>query len=472
MSGRISYVNERRILEAEFKDIDNNPVNVADGVVVYIEKPNGFVEGPFSTTRTEKGVYRYDYYPEDFGKYEYRFQNPNGNIISEKTFNVKKSVFEELPPFGPVSAMAGVATLTYTVNALKEGVFGETGVATITHSIPVAEVGGLVGISNVATVTYTPNSPEGVLKVQFGDAVYFQEGSEIDGTLDAKSIGHQKRISYPNGSFDPDDINLIYDYSSEPWTPHYIRIDSKNFKIVFAAQNNTNDEEWYIYTINFDGSGLTKIYDAPIDTTPGREFSINGLYINNRDNAPTNERLWVSLDGTYGLIWRGFLISMAIDGTNQVTQSPNLRNASELLGSDRDNLLVWDVDDAGFNNYTMDPLTYLCDSGASTKPTNSRSGGLNGVDNKIYNRDAFGTIRVADSACFNQPYTTFVASHPGTANYLVFSDYSSELVASGRPAKAYDKDTPGSGRIIGKNSIQTTDVQLNYVTIYEPEFAT
>lgn len=112
---RVAYVNERHILEAEFQDLGHNPVNVSDGIVVYILTPNGATEtGPFAATRTEKGIYRYDYYPSEPGKYYYRFQTPTGSIASEKSFNVKRSKFGILPPFPQVVGIASTPDYVYT----------------------------------------------------------------------------------------------------------------------------------------------------------------------------------------------------------------------------------------------------------------------------------------------------------------------------------------------------------------------
>lgn len=470
MSGRIAYVDERRILEAEFKDLDNLHVNVAEGIVVYITKPNEDVIGPFSATRYAKGVYRYDYYPPVEGKYRYRFQNPDGTIKSDKTFSVKKPEFDALPPFLPTIGVTTAPSITYTVNSPFE-LDATTLIATVTYVANTPEVGPIVGISSAPSTTYEAQDPEGVLQIQHGDIFFIQEGTVVDATLDARSIGHQKRQSYPNGDWDGDEINLIYDYSSEPWTPHYIAVDSKNFKIVFAAQHDTNTEEWYVYTMNFDGTGLTKIYDAPIDLS--NEYFIGGISINNRDDAPTNEKLWVSIDGTYALIFRGYLISMAIDGTNQVTQAGPARNAGPIWSSDRDNKLIWDRDDGGVDNHTMDPFAYTCDSHALTLPLNSRSGGYNGEDNKWYNVDAFGTIRITDVSC--SPVTTFsvwIASHPTSSFWLEYSDYSDEVIAGGGPGKTYDRTTPGSGREVNRNSTQATSNDTLYIAVFEPEFVT
>lgn len=123
---RISYVGEKRTLESEFKDLASNHVNVSVGVVVYVLAPNSASEeGPLTATRTNKGIYQHDYYPTQPGRYRYRFQTPNGDVATESSFVVKRSVFDTIPAFPGVIGIATTGTYTYTVVTPVQGVTGD-----------------------------------------------------------------------------------------------------------------------------------------------------------------------------------------------------------------------------------------------------------------------------------------------------------------------------------------------------------
>ena len=468
---RIVYIDELHTLEAEFKDLDNLPVNVEEGIVVYIEKPNKDLLGPFSATRTDKGVYRYDYYPPDAGRYEYRFQNPLGTLIAEKHFNVKEPKFDTIPPFGPVTAVAETPIITYVaIDAIK--LDATTITPSMTYVAVTPEVGPITATPTVPEITYEAQDAVGALQIQHGDVFFIQPSAPSGGSVGDEHIGHQKRVSYPNGDFDEDEINEILDYSGEPWTPAYLAVDSKNFKLVFGAQNRTSPEEWYVYTCNFDGSGLTKIFDVPIDATPGRFYEIRGLEVNNRDNAPAGDKVWVCYDGTFALTFRGFLVSMGIDGSSQTTRVSNGRNAEALTIAQSENKITLDVDDFGYNNYDLDPFAYDCDSHASTHPVNSAMGGRNGEDNFIYNFDAFATIRRAATSCSpTTPYNSWSSNAGSTTLWIAYSEYSDEVLASGTPANAIDKTTKAK-REINNNGVQSGSSAVHYCRIFEPEYVT
>lgn len=467
---RVIYVGERHILEAEFKNNERSPISVSEGVVVYILPPNApNAEGPLAATRTATGIYRYDYYPQKPGIYKYQFQTPSGTVVADKSFTVKKSVFDSLPPFPDLVVVADTPSIIYV------GVDGDTpeNIAT-TPSFAYVGVDAItpptIGVADTPSYAYAAQDATGVNQIQDGDVFFIQTGAPEDATLDDNVIGLQKRTSYPDGPLDPDDIQLILSWDSEDWTPRHLRIDEENFKLVFSAQDNLQPAQWYLYTCNFNGSGLTRIYTAPLDTTAFREFDITGLYVNNRSNIDPDQKIMVGIDGTYALVFRGRLISMDIDGNNQVTQQDNKRNGSDLSGSDRDNRMFWDVDDAGFDNFVSDPFAYSCDSHASTIPANSISGAYNGRGNFIYNLDAFGVIRRAAVSCVpTTPFDTWVASHPSAASFndLNYSDLTDEVLVGGAPARVYDAGTPSTFYNVGVNSTQATTTSVVSVSIFQ-----
>lgn len=449
---RVRYVGERTILESEYKDFDNNPVNVSSGIVVYILKPHTTnYEGPYGATRTEKGIYQYTYVPTTFGKHRYQFQDPSGNIVSESSFTVKRSIFDSLPPF---PAVEGVPDGTPEITMEAVDPIPREALVTTPSMTMVAIDGQLVdviGVGVTASTTYTEGGGDGYLQINAGDIFFVQNGDSSNSTVQGTGpfICCQTRTSYPDGPLNTDPATgnfLILDLDGLNLDVRYIRVDEENHKIVFSAQDTVETYKSYVYTCKFDGSDLTKIYTAPIDTTPGREYGIPGIQVNNRSDGTSTRRVIVSIDGTYGLVFKGYMVTMDIDGGNQSTVLGPVRNASELLISDRDNRLMWDADDFGFNNYTIEPtISYICDSHASSQPLNSLTGGWNGRDNYVYNIDGFGIIKRAESGdgCNpSLPFTTWRASHPSPASFedITYSDLTEEIIVSGLGGRNYNVD--------------------------------
>jgi len=78
---------ESILLRATYTDEAGERADPAQPVEVIVvpPSPQSANDGPFTATRTEKGVYEYEYDVEEAGRYEYRFET-NDDAVEQGTF--------------------------------------------------------------------------------------------------------------------------------------------------------------------------------------------------------------------------------------------------------------------------------------------------------------------------------------------------------------------------------------------------
>ena len=356
---RIVYVNERHILEAEFSNLDRELVNVAEGIVVYIITPEQeTLLGPFSATRTETGIYRYDYYPPERGEYHYRFQTPTGTIISEDTFNVKRSIFPSLPPF-PAVVGAGTSAETAYVGVDGGKLFGVLDVPSYTYV-------GVDGSANVVEIGVTPSYTYSALDGQLGfhpmifmigsdESFYTMDGvfsTEVDTGLDLTgldiismdrnqvdgriwALGSDGRVH----SWSDDGTDLQFEFDTTYGDLEDIAVDNKNQRISVSTHTAATFNE-RTYWFSFAGAALFN-------------------YENRSGSSSLNETF--RLDGDYGFIvdsnssiFSIYRQSMATGTVEFIQRFTALEAAAAAV--DYPNRRAWQWGGGGFWEFDLDPV--------------------------------------------------------------------------------------------------------------------
>lgn len=133
MIRRVRHIGEKIVFEVELKDVKNKPVNIQDGLILYVEKPRNLgTDGPFTFVLEAKGHYRYTYVPEHEGTYVYRVQNTTSpvTVVHEGDFAIRRfelSGFEFAdfpddpvdPPTDPDSVVGTATTPSFTYTAIN-----------------------------------------------------------------------------------------------------------------------------------------------------------------------------------------------------------------------------------------------------------------------------------------------------------------------------------------------------------------
>jgi len=248
VGGRVVNETEKVILESEYKDGERVPVNVDGGVVVYILTPERVTVGPFSATRSSKGVYQYEYYPAKFGKYSYQFQSTDGTVISEKTFNVKKLEIRNTPPFPVVDGIGSTPSFTFIgIEATRGTLQG------VTPSFTFVGVEPTVNQGYVSTTPSFTFAGVEAMEFDFEDETLFMAtspngrnlGGGTDVTIGEGDVFESERIY----QIDPDGtITELFDFADfwgDGTELKWMVLDRPRFKLYLLYEGN----ELYVYDL-------------------------------------------------------------------------------------------------------------------------------------------------------------------------------------------------------------------------------
>lgn len=299
---RIVYVGERHTLEAEFYSIERAPASVAEGVVVYIREPNSPNHtGPFAATRVATGIYNYDYYPEKPGVYLYRFQDPDGTVIAESRFQVKRSVFDTIPEFPTVEGLATTPDYDYV------GVDSSFGFGVL--DVPFYTYVGVDALFNVVELGVTPS--------------FAYEG--VDGELGLHPmiflVGEDEHFYTINGVFDTE-VDTGLDLTGL----NIVDIDRDQVDgVIWGVTSNGS-----VYSWNDDGTSLSLVFttgftdlteivvdnsnrlialsshQASLFNIRTYFYQMDGTFLysyENRSGSNSFDESVLHIDGGYGFIW-------------------------------------------------------------------------------------------------------------------------------------------------------------------------